>query len=94
MKASPANLSSINTCLLSQISDLGEDDLAPDFYESEAGRTKKRKASDAASSTENAERKKRTAAAAEPVLIDLDENAGINIPRRYSILPLIDDELL
>ena len=68
--------------------------MAPDFYEPGAGKTKKRKASDAASSTANTERKKRTAKATEPVLVKLDENAGMNIPRRYSILPLIDDELL
>ena len=73
---------------------MGEDDLAPDFYESEAGKTKKRKASGAASSTVNAERKKRTATAIEPALVVLDENVGINIPRRYSTLPLIDDKLL
>ena len=71
-----------------------EDDLALDFYESEAGKTKKRKASGAASSTVNAERKKRIASATEPALANLGENAGINIPRRYSILPLIDDKLL
>ena len=61
--------------------------MAPDFYKSEAGKTKKRKASGAAFSTANAERKKRTATAAEPVLVDLDENTGINIPRRYSFPP-------
>jgi hypothetical protein len=73
---------------------LREDDLAPDFYESETGKTKKRKASGAASSTAIAERKKRIATATESVLVNLDENTGINIPRRYSILPLIVDELL
>ena len=88
-------MSSIKLVFFFQLSELGEDDLAPDFYESEAGKTKKRKASGAASSTAIAERKKRIATATEPTLVSIDENVGINIPRRYSILLLtVDDELL
>ena len=78
----------------SQLSALGESDLAPDFYESEAGKTKKYKSSGAASSMVNAERKKQTAAATELVLVDLDENVGINIPRRYPFPPYIVVEFL